>query len=74
MGLATAYNPVMWLGEAMAGSSLSIGEQVVLSSATESVARHLSTDIVLNCIQKFSACRAVNTLRLDYTNQSVNAV
>ena len=32
------------------------------------------TNIILSCISRHSPYRAVNTLRLRYTNQSVNAV
>ena len=36
--------------------------------------RPLKTEINLNYIYRPSSYRAVNTLRLDYKNQSVNAV
>jgi len=38
------------------------------------VAARVGTEITLNYTDRFSSYRAVNTLRLGYTNQSVNAV
>ena len=34
----------------------------------------VKANVKLNCMERFSPYRAVNTLRLGYTNQSVNAV
>jgi hypothetical protein len=56
------------------GSNANLRDDGPATSHMKYVAVNLNTEISLNCVQRFSPYREVNTLCIGYKNQSVNIV